>query len=234
MRQRSERGWNSGESPGPNRRPYSLGARRVGAAALAVVLVLLSIGGAQAGVAVRSVGAGPLPAGSPLVDNLSVNATSLLSFVPNQLTVYPGALVHLVVIQLANFAHTFVLSPVANVTIPTNDTPTQLYAFFNLHPPLVNLSLPATVGARVYANFTAPPVGSYEFVCEIPGHFQGGMYGELVSTTSSSGGSSSSPLLLEIGVGVIVVIAAALVAAALLRRRARRTNGAPPGSGPNP
>ena len=233
MRQRNESGWNSGESPRSNRRPYSLGARRVGAAGLAVVLVLLSIGGAQAGVAVRSVGAGPLPAASPVVDNLSVQATGQFSFVPDQLTVYPGALVHLVVIQLANFAHTFVLSPVANVTIPTNDTPTQLYAFFNLHPPLVNLSLPGTVGARAYANFTAPSAGSYEFVCEIPGHFQAGMHGELVSTTSSSGGSSS-PLLLEIGVGVAVVIAVALVAAALLRRRARRTNGAPPGSGPNP
>ncbi len=199
--------------------------RDVAVGALALAIVLLGLGGAAAHNA-----AGPAtgPVTPPPAENVTVQATSGLAFVPNQLTVAPGALVHLVVVQAASFPHTFVLSPVANATIPTSDTPTQLYEYFNAHPPLVNLSLPGTPGARAYANFTAPPLGSYEFVCEIPSHFQAGMYGELVSTTQGPSGSPGFPLTLAIGAGVGVVIVVAVVLAVTMVRR-RRT-GPPPNS----
>jgi plastocyanin len=158
-------------------------------------------------------------------ENVSVSTTSAFSFVPNQITVMPGARVHLVVTQEANFAHSFVLSSVVNFTIPNGDSPSQLYAFFNAHPPLVNLSIPGTIGAQVSTNFTAPPVGSYEFVCTIPTHFQSGMFGFLDSTTNPGGGSSSSgfpvsPLVLgAIGGAAVVVVVAVLI----VRRRSRGT-----------
>ncbi len=156
--------------------------------------------------------------------DISVQATSALAFVPDVLDVVTGALVQLVVIQEASIPHTFVLSPVANFTIPANDTSAQLFAYFDAHPPLVNLSLPGTPGARAYANFTAPSVGTYEFVCEIPGHFQSGMHGTLVSSASAPSSGTSTPftptVLIVLGVAVAVVGTGSGLA---LWRRSRRS-----------
>jgi uncharacterized cupredoxin-like copper-binding protein len=163
-------------------------------------------------------------------ENVSVMTTSTLSFVPNEITVTTGAHVHLVLTQEANFAHTFVLSSVVNFTIPSGDTPDQLYAFFNAHPPLVNLTLPATVGAQVSTNFTAPAEGTYEFVCIVPGHFQAGMFGFLDSTTTPASSSSSSGLpLTDIVLGVVAAAVLVAVVVVLLVRRHPRAP-APPAS----
>jgi uncharacterized cupredoxin-like copper-binding protein len=169
---------------------------------------------------------------SVVVDNISVRTTSSFRFVPNQVTVTPGATVHLVVTQAANFAHSFVLSRVANFTIPGSDPAAQLSAFFNAHSPLVNLSIPGTVEAQGVQDFTAPAAGTYEFVYLVSGHFQGGMFGFLAPTTIPGGASSSSsgfpisPLVLGAVVGVVVVVVAVLVA----RRRSRGTPPQTPGS----
>jgi plastocyanin len=151
-------------------------------------------------------------------DFLNVSATEAVAFSPNVLTVQPGDAVHLVVTQLADFNHTFTLSSVANITFPTTDTTADLDAFFATHPPLVNLSLGSTMGAKFYANFTAPPVGTYEFVCLESGHFAQGMHGELDSGTSPSSNSSSSYTLYLITAVVVVVLVVA-IAALLMRRR---------------
>ena len=166
-------------------------------------------------------------------ENLSISTTSSFSFVPSQVTVTPGALVHLVVTQAANFAHSFVLSSVANFTIPSADTAAQLFAFFNAHPPIVNLTIPGTVGAQVVKDFSAPAVGTYEFVCLVSGHFQSGMFGFLVSTTNSGGSSSSSsglpvsPLVLGAVAGVVAVVVVGVLVA---RRRSRRLPPQTPGA----
>lgn len=209
----------------PRRRWAGNGLTRGGAVGL-VVLVLAS----SLAVAAPSV---PHPTASPSasrVDYVNVSTTSKFRFVPNQVYVYPGALVRLVVTQLADFAHSFVLSPVVNYTIPTSDTPIELYAFFNAHPPLVNLSLPGTPGYRAYANFTAPPVGAYEFVCEVPSHFQAGMYGTLVSTTHPPSGGSPSPFTPAVvaAIAVAVIVVAVLAGVLVVRRRARRGGGGAP------
>jgi plastocyanin len=196
--------------------------KRVAALALAglVLLGLFSGGGVAQPPAAASAHPGVL------VDNVSVSTTSSYSFQPNQITVTPGALVHLVVTQDANFAHSFVLSSVANFTIPSSDTDSQLAAFFNAHPPIVNLSIPGTVGAQVAKDFTAPALGTYEFVCIVSGHFQSGMFGFLYSGTSPPGGSSSSglslsPLVLGAIVGLVVVVV--VVGVLIARRGSRRT-----------
>ncbi len=167
---------------------------------------------------------------SDAVENISVMATGSLSFQPDQLTVTPGALVHLTVLQAANFDHTFTLSPVANLTIPAGDTTAELYAFFNAHTPLVNLSLGSTPGAQFFANFTAPAVGTYEFVCLI--HFQQGMTGKLISGTSSSGASNSFPLS-PVYIGIVVVVLLVIVAVVIVATR-RRKSAQPPAESPPP
>ncbi len=207
-----------------------------GLAAGILVVVLLSSTGALA------LAPPPRPAASSaatgVVDYVNISATSSFAFTPDSVTVTPGALVRLAVTQEADFLHTFLLSPEADYTIPTSSTHAQLLAYFTAHPPIVNLSLGSTPGAVFYANFTAPPVGTYEFVCIVSGHFEAGMHGTLVSgTTSSSGGMSVTTIDIAAIVIVIVVLAAV---ALLLRRRsppktpASSTMAAPPPTSPPP
>lgn len=169
---------------------------------------------------------GAVASRSAPVDFLNLTATGALSFVPAQLGVTAGASVHLKILQAADFDHTFTLSPVANYTIPTSDTTAQLNAFFAAHPPLVNLSLGSVALSYHYANFTAPPVGTYEFVCLIPGHFQAGMHGVLVSSApgappSTSSGTPSAGTVLGIGLILVVVVLLAVVFVLISRRRGR-------------
>jgi plastocyanin len=168
-------------------------------------------------------------AASPEFVNLS--ATSSLSFVPDSFTVLPGAAVHLIVTQLADFDHTVTLSPAVNVTIPSSDSPAQLTAFFQAHPPIVNLSLGPTVGQRYFANFTAPmTLGTYEYVCLI--HFPTMTGIMTVASAVPSPATSSSPTTLEIvGIGTaigVVVIVVGLAAWSRARHRDRSGGGCPP------
>ncbi len=192
---------------------------------LLAVGLLTILGIAPAALALGAHPLGPSAAPNPTVDNVTVCATALNSFQSNAFSVYPGALVHLVVVQTTTTVHTFTLSPVANVTIGST-------AFFHTHTPLVNLSL--TSVKSFYANFTAPPVGTYEFVCIY--HWPT-MIGEMTSTTGpppSSGGSGAMtipPVDWAIA-GAVAAIGAvgAGTAVALRRRRLReeRLFGRPP------
>lgn len=213
--------------------PHHRGSRtratvgRIAAILLAVTLL------AGAGASLAPARAAPAAASATVFLNLS--ATSLPDFVPSTLQVTPGAPVVLKITQEANFAHTFTLSSVANYTIPASDTNDQLTAFFTLHQPLINLSLGSVPGSVTYANFTAPPVGTYEFVCLSPGHFQLGMHGTLVSGTSGGGGSSSSisPLVLAL-IAVLVVVVVAIAVVLMVRRRKSPPAATPPPAAKGP
>ncbi|MCI4330757.1 MAG: plastocyanin/azurin family copper-binding protein [Thermoplasmata archaeon] len=156
------------------------------------------------------------------VDQINVNTLSNLGYDPSTITVHPGDQVQLVVTQMANFEHTFVLSPLANFTFDNAATAANLTLFFRAHAPIVNLTVAGTVGAKAFANFTAPAVGSYEFVCIEATHFQAGMHGELISTTSTtSAPGTSTTVYLEYGaVAGVVVIVVVLIAVLRMRRMA--------------
>ncbi|MGI0131672.1 MAG: cupredoxin domain-containing protein [Thermoplasmata archaeon] len=182
--------------------------------AVAAVIGLSAVIGPVEGASV--LGATPTSAG---IEFINVSATGQLAFSPSQFTVPPGATVHLTVLQLSNFAHTFTLSPAANVTIPASDNASQLTQFFHAHPPIVNLSMGSTPNVPYSVTFTAPSPGTYEFVCLI--HFANGMVGEM--TTSNGGTSSEStiglPYVLILAAVVVVVVVGAFAVA--WRRRAR-------------
>lgn len=198
------------------------GARRGRAAALLTVVGLVAfVLAVPFSLAFGAAHATTMAAPNPTSDNVTIDATSSLSFVSNAFSVYPGATVHLTVVQQSSFAHTFTLSSVANTTITST-------AFFHTHPPLVNLSLGSTAGKSFFYNFTAPAVGTYEFVCVY--HFGSNMIGEMTSTTGTSsggggyGGTSAMPippLDWAIAGGVAVVVVAGSVVGLALRRHRR-------------
>ena len=114
------------------------------------------------------------PAGPTLV--LSDNTTNSLQFVPAILsagpTVHGGVTLHVLVANLGDLGHTFTVASQPNVTL------TSLGSLAT-RPPLTNATVPSGPPGYVWANFTVPGVGIYEFVCTVAGHFTGGMYGFL-------------------------------------------------------
>jgi len=107
---------------------------------------------------------------------LSENTTDSLSFVPNALSASPARYPVVVAVLVTNegtFGHTFTMAPQSNVTLSS----TNYTSYFSAHAPLVNSAVPALPGGTVWANFTIPGPGVYEYICEVSGHFANGMFG---------------------------------------------------------
>jgi uncharacterized cupredoxin-like copper-binding protein len=108
----------------------------------------------------------------------SENTTDSYQFLPAVLvansTHYPFNL-DVLVTNTGNLAHTFTLAGQTNVTL----TPATYQSYFAQHPPLVSVNVPGGAGSVVWANFTVPGAGVYQYLCEVTGHFANGMTGFL-------------------------------------------------------
>ena len=151
---------------------------------------------------------------------LSENTTDSLSFLPNVLSASPSHYPVVVAVLVRNegtFGHTFTMAPQSNVTLSY----TNYSQYFGAHPALVDAVVPSVPGGAVWANFTIPAPGVYEYICTISGHFQNGMYGffyvgvpvpapPLAPSTAvvDAGVLLGSALLL--GIGVVLTASAAL------------------------
>lgn len=150
---------------------------------------------------------------------LSTAGTNSLSWVPNDLTInatsYPVS-VSVALRNLGALGHTFAIESTPNVNLSANFS-----TYFQQHPPLALVSLPTSAGPVVYANFSVPSKGIYEFICTIPGHFiPGGMFGFLyVGVTPPAPAAPPSTAIVQegvlvggaalLGVGVVLALAAA-------------------------
>lgn len=109
---------------------------------------------------------------------LSENTTDHYQFIPDELgaspTHYPVKL-DVLVTNTGSLGHTFTVAPQTNVTL----SPTNFTQYFTAHPPLVSVNVPSGAGSAVWANFTVPAPGVYQYICEITGHFSNGMFGFL-------------------------------------------------------
>jgi plastocyanin len=199
--------------------PHRRTSRAVAASATRVVAVAASVLAVAlvAITAAPSVAAPVRPSASPT--SVLVTVSDLLKFTPDQISATPGVTVSLVVQQLGTTGHTFTLSSVtvaAGGSLGANTTPAQVYAFVRAHPPTLNLSIPATMGAKVRATFVAPPAGVYEYFCTVPSHVQSGMHGLLYSgvappsPSSANNTASMGEFVISGAILVLVVIGIAL------------------------
>ncbi len=151
-----------------------------------------------------------------------MSVSDQLAFTTNIGEVQPGDSVHVTVTQLGTIPHTFTLSPTAGYTFPTTDTASDLTAYFSSHAPIVNIQVGATTGAKFYANFTAPAVGVYEYVCTEPGHFpsMSGLLGsgEAPGSLSTANGPGA-PVYIISGTIVGLVILALVLGFVVGKRR---------------
>src|ERR1700683_2948506 len=194
------------------------------AAALLVVALVLAISLVPSLSASRS---SPPSAGlrtsANRVDYLNVTVSNALVFATSIDEVQPGDMVHVAVTQLGNIPHTFTLSPTAGFTFPTTDSSSDLDSYFSAHAPIPNIQIAsATPGSVTYGNFTAPPVGVYEFVCEEPGHFpsMSGLLGvgEAPGSLSTSTGPGA-PVYIISGTIIALVITALVLGFVVGKRR---------------
>jgi uncharacterized cupredoxin-like copper-binding protein len=140
--------------------------------------------------------------------SVALSVGTALLFTPNSFEVTPGENVTVTVTQLDDLQHTFTLLSAANFTFNQTDSSGAISAFLAKHPPLVNLNISGTTGATVSATFRAPPLGVYEYLCLVPGHFQSGMWGLMGSGVAVGPPSSTTsvPWALYVITGVIVIL----------------------------
>ncbi|HYK92469.1 MAG TPA: hypothetical protein VEY07_00290 [Thermoplasmata archaeon] len=110
---------------------------------------------------------------------LTDQTTDNLRFLPATLAI-PNATqfpitVSVEVTNAGTTTHTFTIEGQNNNTL----LPGNFSSYFQNHPPLSSVNVPTTSGVPVWANFTITGKGAYEFICEVSGHFQGGMFGWL-------------------------------------------------------
>jgi plastocyanin len=205
------------DSRGPARRTLAIGV------AVIVLVGLFTVGTSQATMhtsAVKQVTGSALPvtaskgfAFSPdLISNTPVNTSVTVTFTDGD-----------------TLSHSFTISSREGWVIPSSYQAGDLAAFFTHYPPLFSL-LVNNSGQQVVANFTSPPVGWYEFVCNQSGHFEQGMYGFIAYGENLPSNLTVSALSTAPGAAVFIIsgtIVALVVVAIVLgfvvgRRRGTR------------
>jgi plastocyanin len=152
---------------------------------------------------------------------VTITVSDVFSFSPNAIDVTPGEPITFDIEQLGATLHTFTLSNTTNFTFPTGDQTSDLLTYFAAHPPMVNLTLPPGAGQTYTQTVPAPPVGSYEYVCEEAGHFAAGMYGFL-GVGVNVGPPPGPPIpwgVYYIAGGVTILVVSAIVAGFVVGKR---------------
>jgi len=111
-------------------------------------------------------------------DSISVLATNDYGYQPDTIENVPtGATVTVTFTDASDLAHSFTITSREGFVIPTSYDPTQLNQFLSEYPPLFSIYVNNS-GDQYTKSFQSPTdPGWYEFVCNVSGHFQLGMYG---------------------------------------------------------
>lgn len=162
-------------------------------------------------------------------ENLTVTVGTAFAFTLSTDEVTPGDNVSVTLIQTGDVDHTFTLLNAPNFQFNysssggATDSSAHIMGFLAVHPPLVNVSLPA--GANTYsASFIAPPFGLYEYLCLKSGHFQAGMWnilgsGEHGGVAVSTNTGPGAPVFIIAGTIAGLVVLAIVLGFVVGRRR---------------
>jgi uncharacterized cupredoxin-like copper-binding protein len=217
-----------------------MGDRRSAALAIvvwvAVSVLLLSA---------ASAGSSPLRAAPGAAQgSIVVAATADFGYEPDTFEMVPTNATITVVFtdnDPANMAHTFNLSSREGFVIPNSDSAAQLNALFAAYPAQVAITV-SFLGDQQTRTFHSPAApGWYEFVCNVSGHFQDGMYGFVAFgenlppnvtglTRVGVGGTAFSPFE-AVSIGALALV---LVLGLALWWRSRRPRSPPPVSHDRP
>jgi len=151
---------------------------------------------------------------------LNVQATDSFRFVPDTLAVNATSYPVTVDVDATNIGalpHTWTLAAQPNYTLLSSNFSTYLQS----HPPLGRAVLD-NGGSSNWTNFSVSEPGVYEFICEITGHFQNGMFGFLyVGVAPPANATPPSTAIVQegiligaaslLGLGAIFAVAAAFV-----------------------
>ncbi len=111
--------------------------------------------------------------------------------------------------------HSFTISTREGFVIPTSYTPTQLNQLFENYPAMYSRLLNGS-GEQSVGTFQSPVApGWYEFVCNVSGHFQSGMYG-FIAFGESLPANLTPPSRVGLGAGNVSALEAGSILAILL------------------
>ena len=161
---------------------------------------------------------------------ISVTGLQALAFDPNTFGQVPtNTTITLTFTDATSVAHTLSILNREGVVIPNPSTTTsdQLNALFTKYgylAPELNVS---TAGEQVSETFTSPGPGWYEFVCQVVGHFQEGMYGFIAFgmplpsnlTVSAPSTGPGTAVFIIIGTIVALVVIALVLGFVIGQRR---------------
>ncbi|MCL4324790.1 MAG: plastocyanin/azurin family copper-binding protein [Candidatus Thermoplasmatota archaeon] len=161
------------------------------------------------------------PTSGPLVE-VFVNGTGKITWDPTSLDVPSGASVIFVVGIVGQIPHNFTLDAISNDTnLSITMTPSQVDTYFQQHPPLVRIPALNVSGAPYKtAPVQMPAHGVFEYICQVPEHFQSGMFGHLyVGVAEQAAATGFSLNLMEDATLFITTLALIVVMAVFLTRK---------------
>jgi plastocyanin len=214
--------------PGSARQRGSMRGRSVGALAVFVLLV----GGALA-IPIDPALGYSADRGRPVVTgSITVAAVKDYGYQPDTFQQEPtNATITVTFTDDDVLQHSFTISSREGFVIPTTYTPTQLTQLFTTYPALFSALVNGS-GDQTVGTFHSPSTpGWYEFVCNVSGHFENGMYGfvafgeDLPSNLTSTprvglGGTNITPLDAAVIAAIFLVLVLGLVV--WYRRRSAR------------
>ena len=152
--------------------------RRPPVPAIAVVLALALVATLASAPACARIAGGLAPAPEGVTDSISIAAVTNYGYEPDTFSNLPtNATITVTFTDDDVLQHSFNISSREGFEIPTDYTAAQLDQLFAQYPALYASTVDAE-GDTAVGHFTSPAnPGWYEFVCNVSGHFQRGMYG---------------------------------------------------------
>jgi len=175
---------------------------------------------------------------APATYSISISATKDYGYSPASFQQLPtNALISVTFTDEDLLPHSFTISSREGFVIPTSDTTTMLDQEFTTYPAMFSVFVNVS-GDQVERAFQSPTTaGWYEFVCNVSGHFQNGMYG-FIAFGENLPANLSAPSRVALGGGTITPLEAGVVGGValtfvlgvvLLYRRRSASRSRPPG-----